>query len=922
MRSVCKTLKPALLLLLITVPVLAQQKKALTLHDLMTFTSFKDIEISPDGAWLAASAWPDRGDGELIVRAIEGTRRFTIERGKKPVFSPANDWLAASVPAPAELLEKKKKDKPKSGVTLLDLGSGSQRHFEKTEKYVFSPDGAWLALHAFLPKKKKGKKSGSEADSSAEKRTINPGALLRLLRLADSTEFEIPFVRSFAFDSTSRYFAYSIADSTGEGNGVYLRRLSAPETARKLSGSTHGHYSALSWGRAAGALAWIASVEDEKGKPGAGSLHIWHPGRQREILRITDADTPAGWYLPARNKLTWSLDGKRLFLGLRPDKDLQKQPEKKEQADFLDLSAIRENAGVDVWHWNDPLINPNQKKTWKKNQEKTWLAVVHLKDKKLVQLADSTVPDVRVPDNSHTALGLSDIPWQKYITWEGWFYDVYSIDLKKGTRHKVATRVSRQPVYLSPGGRFIVYYQDKNWHLYSVKKRTSRTLTDKLPVPFYNEDHDYPMQVPGYGIAGWLADDAAVLIYDKFDIWSFDTATGAASNLTAGYGREHSLSFRVQKLDTGKKAFARGENLLLHAFDNNSKESAIFTVTADKPGVRQVFAPGRKLRVKKKARNNARILFTLESYAEFPDIWSTDAAFADQPRRLTELHPELSDYAWGSAELVSWNSLDGRPMQGVLIKPGNYQQGKKYPVIVYFYRFFSQRVHEFNQMAINHRPNFPYYASNGYAIFLPDIRFEVGRPGFAATKSLVPGVQKIIDMGIADPEAIGLHGHSWSGYQTAFIITQTDIFACAIAGAPVSNMTSAYGGIRWGTGLARQFQYEKTQSRIGASLWEGLDKYIENSPLFYADRINTPLLIMFGDEDGAVPWYQGIELYLAMRRLGKESVFLQYRGEPHHPRKYPNKLDYTIRMKEYFDHYLKGTPAPEWISTGVPYSGK
>jgi len=258
----------------------------------------------------------------------------------------------------------------------------------------------------------------------------------------------------------------------------------------------------------------------------------------------------------------------------------------------------------------------------------------------------------------------------------------------------------------------------------------------------------------------------------------------------------------------------------------------------------------------------------------------------------------------------------------VLIKPGNYNPGKRYPVFVYFYRFFTQRLYEFNQIVVNHRPCFPFYASNGYAVFLPDIRFEVGHPGFSATKCLVPGVQKLIDMEIADPEAIGLHGHSWSGYQTAFVVTQTNIFAAAIAGAPVSNMTSAYSGIRWGSGLARQFQYEKSQSRIGGNLWEFPELYIENSPVFFATRIQTPLLIMFGDNDGAVPWYQGIELYLAMRRLGKDCIFLQYRGEPHHLQKYPNKLDYSIRMKEYFDHYLKGKAAPEWIKKGVPYRGK
>ncbi|RPI71788.1 MAG: S9 family peptidase, partial [Ignavibacteriales bacterium] len=195
----------------------------------------------------------------------------------------------------------------------------------------------------------------------------------------------------------------------------------------------------------------------------------------------------------------------------------------------------------------------------------------------------------------------------------------------------------------------------------------------------------------------------------------------------------------------------------------------------------------------------------------------------------------------------------------------------------------------------------------------------IGRPGYSAVKCLIPGVQKLMEMGIADSNAIGLHGHSWSGYQTAYVVTQTDIFTCAIAGAPVSNMTSAYSGIRWGTGLARQFQYEQQQSRIGGNLWEYPMRYLENSPVFYADKINTPLLIQHGDEDEAVPWYQSIELYLAMRRLNKDCIFLQYRGEPHHLKKYANKLDYSIKMKEYFDHHLKKEPAAEWITEGMKY---
>lgn len=255
----------------------------------------------------------------------------------------------------------------------------------------------------------------------------------------------------------------------------------------------------------------------------------------------------------------------------------------------------------------------------------------------------------------------------------------------------------------------------------------------------------------------------------------------------------------------------------------------------------------------------------------------------------------------------------------MVLTPDGYDATKRYPVLVYYYEQFSDRLYNFNQMKVNHRPNFPFYLGQDYVVFLPDIRFREGAPGPSATESLLPGIDRLIELGIADPKAIGLHGHSWSGYQTAFVVTETDRFAAAVAGAPVSNMTSAYSGIRWQTGLARQFQYETGQSRIGPSMFENLAPYIKNSPVFFADRINTPMVIQFGDKDGAVPWEQGIELYLAMRRLNKDVVMLHYEGEDHHLARFANKLDYSIKMLEFFNHYLKGEPAPSWWLQGQPY---
>jgi dipeptidyl aminopeptidase/acylaminoacyl peptidase len=324
-----------------------------------------------------------------------------------------------------------------------------------------------------------------------------------------------------------------------------------------------------------------------------------------------------------------------------------------------------------------------------------------------------------------------------------------------------------------------------------------------------------------------------------------------------------------------------------------------------------------------KANDSNKILYKREAYDEFPNLWVSNDWKFKKKKQVSELHMDLKKkWNWGSAELVDWLSLDGTYIQGVVIKPDNYDPKKRYPIMTYYYRFFTDRLHDFNEPKTNHRPVFAQYVSDDYVVFLPDIRFEIGRPGFAATKSLVPGIQKLIELGIADEDKLGLHGHSWSGYQTAFIVTQTDIFDAAVTGAPVSKMTSAYSGIRWDSGLARQFQYEKTQSRIGQSLIEAPEKYIENSPVFFADKITTPMLIQHGDADGAVPWYQSIELYLAMRRYNKDVISLQYHDEPHHLQKFPNKLDYAIRMKEYFDYYLKGVGEPEWIINGETFQGR
>jgi dipeptidyl aminopeptidase/acylaminoacyl peptidase len=941
--------------------------KPLTFADLMRFRTLHHPSIARDGSWIAYDLQPDRGDGEAVARSTSLPVEHRIERGADPRTSGDGLWVVATIePSFAERVkaEKKKdggnkddKDKPKKGMALLHLMAGTELRFEKVESFALSDDGRWLAykLHREeeeekdeeeKPEEEKSEEKAEEekkAKDKEEKRKKELGSTLMLRDLREGQEIALVHVKSYAFDEPSALLAYAVEAPEGAGDGVFLRALRSEGTPQQAlfqqDGTRSTHLTWLKSGKEEeqSLLAFVTAPLDEEGEAGDATVWAWEgAGDARRVASRDEA--PAGWTVPSVNELKWSRDGQRLFFGFKPvDPEGEDDDEDgEEELDPHDFEAILEDRGVDVWHWNDPLINSNQKKRWEEREkDRTYRAVFHRATGRVVALADLEVREVEVPENPRVALARADVPYLKEVTWSGRYADLYVVDLGSGERQEIATRLSEeQTASLSPGGRYVIYYDEGHFHVYDVERRTARNVTAALGVPFADEDHDYPSPPPDYGMAEWLADEGAVLVYDKFDVWRVPTGGGAPTRITGGFGRERGYKLRVVDLDPEVDALERGAPLLLEAEHDRLKHESFYAAREDREGVEPLYETGEhRLGFVARAEDADRLLFTHENYNEFPDLWTADLEISpldppkgtlqlSEPVKQSDANPQIDEFAWGTAELVEWRSLDGVPLQGALIKPGNYEPGKRYPVLVYYYRFSSHRVYEFNEPVINHRPSFPIYASNGYAIFLPDIRFEVGRPGFSATKCLVPGVQKLIDMGIADGDAVGLHGHSWSGYQTAFVITQTDVFAAAVAGAPVSNMTSAYSGIRWETGLARQFQYEMSQSRIGGSLWEYPERYVENSPVFYAHHIDTPLLIEFGDEDEAVPWYQGIELYLAMRRLGKEAIFLQYRGEPHHLKKYANKLDYSIKMKEFFDHHLKGAPAPAWMTEGVPYRGE
>jgi dipeptidyl aminopeptidase/acylaminoacyl peptidase len=520
--------------------------------------------------------------------------------------------------------------------------------------------------------------------------------------------------------------------------------------------------------------------------------------------------------------------------------------------------------------------------------------------------------------NSNYVLASTDYGNRIAMQWSGSpSRDYFIVEVKSGQRKKIIENLNGYAL-ASPGGNYVIYF-DKTYTIATGKKTT---LNTGLNINFAEEDNDVPNDPSPYGLAGWTEDDKAVLIYDRYDLWSFSPeGKSAPKNVTNNFGRKNSLTFRYTSLDP-KQRFIPKKSIILSAFNKITKENGFFKANAgDQKNPELLIMAPFKYSTLIKAKDADCYLLDKRNYTQSPNVYTT-VDFKTE-LKLSSTNPQQQRYNWGTAELVKWTTPKGYQSEGILYKPENFDAQKKYPMIVYFYEKLSDGL--YNYIAPSPTPsrlNISYFVSNGYLVFAPDISYEKGYPGKSAMEYINSGVDMLKKNNWVDGSKIGLQGQSWGGYQVAYLITQTDSYAAAWAGAPVANMTSAYGGIRWESGMNRQFQYEKTQSRIGATLWEKPELYIENSPLFFLPKVNTPLVIMANDADGAVPWYQGIELFTGLKRLGKPSWLLNYNGEAHNLLFRQNRKDIQIREQQFFDHYLKGAKAPVWMVGGIPATEK
>ena len=872
-------------------PAFAQNaSKSLTIDDLVTWQRITDREISDNGKWVACKMEPWEGDATVYLYAAQGQETATFSPADKFAFSASSGYLVVTQTPGKSTVDslkvlKTKEDKMPMNTLVIYSVAGKKETIDSLKTFKLADEADWIAYQ-------RGRK-----DSTLYVRSLD-----------GSKTFQFPTVTDFQFAKKSGMLYYT---SAAEGEAVIFT-LNPEKGSPALIKEGKGVFKQTTFDEKGERLAFLYCADKDSSYK---ALSLWlseHNAPAKEIATRGNKAFPAEWVINENGMLQFSKSASRLFFGTSPEP---------RQKDTTQLAENRPN--VQVWSWDEPVQYTVQNYNKEKDLKKSYQAVYNLGNGSIFQLANEELPNIQLGNEGDAPLALlsTSRPYSLSSMWEARTRsDYYTVSLDNGERKQIA-QADYGRFRLSPQGKYAYWYgeTDSCWYTIALAEGKRYRLTTPESFPAWDEENDVPDYPYAHGAAGWTANDQNLLIYDRYDIWKFDpTAATPPINLTVN-GRKEKLSYRLEQLDKEARFIDLGKLQLLKGFNEATKGYGFYNARLSAPAAPKTLLAGNyMLRSINKAKNTDDVIYTMETFQQYPDIHYSTLAFKKSVQ-LTHGDKQQEGFIWGTAELVSWISLDGRPLEGVVYKPANFDPNKKYPMMVNFYERNSETLYNY-RMPEPHRSTIDYhlYNSNEYVIFNPDIRYVDGYPGESCYNCLMPGITMMIAKGYIDEKGIGAQGHSWGGYQVAYLATRTNLFSAIESGAPVVNMFSAYGGIRWGSGMARSFQYEHTQSRLGATPWSSPLRYLENSPLFTMDKVQTPILIMHNDADGHVPWYQGIEYFVAMKRLGKPCWLLNYTGEPHWPMHMANRIDFQRRMFQFFNHYLKNDKMPKWMSEGVP----
>jgi dipeptidyl aminopeptidase/acylaminoacyl peptidase len=909
--------------------------RTITPADISAWKSVRGATLSHDGRWFAYLQAPSEGDAVAVFRqTAAGGTEHRIPVGEVPAgvtaqLSANGAWGAVLVyPTAAEQKRLRRERRPvQAKAVLVELGTGQRRTVEKVRRVLFSGDApTHVALHAYGPDAPAGGGGATGALPAPGAPGMGgtgggggtprvEGTDLWVMELATGTVLSMGNVADVAFDAAGRFLATVIDGRDRQGNGVQLRTL-ATGAVTVLDGGT-ALYRRLGWSDSLPSLAFLRGTVDSAGTDttwaAVGVRAIGTPAQQ--LVRVgagATAALPAGMEVSPDRAPRWMEGEDALAIGLRvADAPLPRGAQLEDD----------DRPSLILWHGKDRRLQSMQLVQEQADKGFSFLATYQPAAPRVVPLTDDVLRTGTLGGGDRWVLASDNAAYERRASVDGiQKRDWYVVNARTGARTRVGTALTAT-VQLSPDGRTVLYWEDGHWHAFDLARGAAVNITAGAPVSFVDTEDDHNVDRPPTRVVGFAKDGASVLLHDNWDVWQVALAGGRWVNLS-GNGRREGIRYaRRVVVDPRERGIDLAQPLTMVAMRERTKQEAVVQLRAAKPGA-VVLSGWKDARLAPVRAAKADVwVSTIQTFARFPDWWRVSWAngASGDSVRLTDANPGMNGVAWSpGARLVTYVSDKGDTLQGALYLPAGYREGTAYPTVVHIYEQLSDQLHQFSAPAYTSSTTPGLHTARGYAVFQPDIRYTVNDPGMSAVWSVIPGVKAAIRTGIVDSARIGLHGHSWGGYQTAFLVGQTTLFKSAVAGAPLTDMVSMYSSVYWNTGNTNQAIFQSSQGRFKGNFLENREAYERNSPNRYADRIQTPLLILHNDKDGAVDFNQGITFYNTLRQLDKDVILLEYPGENHGLAQLKNRRDYTLRLQDFWDHHLKGAPAERWLRDGIP----
>jgi dipeptidyl aminopeptidase/acylaminoacyl peptidase len=927
-------------------------QRAIQLPDILAWKHIQTPLVSNDGGWFAYKLAPGEGNAEVVIRNLKDGKeqRFSIgelprpEGNGPPIVAPPRDlaisddgkWAAFLVyPSAKEAKALRKQKKPlQNKLMLVELATGDKKEFDKIRRFAFSGERSTaIAMHRYAPAPAtppgpapaappaQGAVAGRENEDRVQ------GSDLIVYELKNGLEMNVGNVSDFAFDKKGDWLAWLIDAQDKEGNGIQVRNMATGSVMGLDSGKAV--YKGLTWTEKGDGLATVRGIEDKAWEEKLYTLVAFRNfsgGTPEKVVfdPAKDKSFPEGMTISPNRNPYWMQDLSAVAFGIHEVRAKKKDEKKDDGDDSASARPSRNNSDDEpdkpdmvIWNWKDKRLPPMQQVQETQDRNFSFLSLYRPAEQKFLRLADEELRQVTATADYKYAMGIDIRNYELESNLDGKrFEDVYAVNLRTGER-KLAVKQARWVQGPSPDGTHVLYYDDGAFFTFDLTTGQSYNITKQIPAVFIDTEDDHNVVKPPHRPIGWAKDSSAVLLSDGWDIWKAPVHGGTGVNLT-GNGKADKIRYRVRyRLDPDEKGIDLAAPIYVGAYGEWSKKGGVGVIAPGQAGIQMLHWDDAHYQTMVKAKHADVYLYTRETTQDFPNFYIASAKL-ESGQRVTDANPQQKDFLWSKGvKIVDYTSDKGDKLQGALYLPANYQAGKTYPTIVYIYEKLSQGANTYSIPSFNGF-NTAVYTSNGYAVLTPDIVYKVNDPGMSAVWCILPGLKAAVATGVVDAKRVALHGHSWGGYQTAFMVTQSNAFHAAIAGAPLTDMIAMYNAIYWNTGTTNQPIFESSQGRFYGGPWDNLESYQRNSPVYHAKNVTTPLIILHNDKDGAVDWTQGIEYYNTLRRQGKQVVMLQYKGENHGLRKPENMKDYTVRMKEFFDYELMDRQPPKWWTEGVP----